>query len=42
MDFYDSSWQDCPGAGIITGLYLIFYQGGTIDPGTNVQVPVAQ
>ena len=42
MDFSDSSWQDCPDTGIITGAYVIFYQGGTIDHGTHVPGPVAQ
>ena len=42
MYFYDSSWQDCPDTGRSTGSYIIFYQGGTIDHGTHVPVPVAQ
>ena len=42
MDFSDSSWQDCPDTGRSTGAYIIFYQGGTIDHGTHVPVPVAQ
>ena len=42
MDFYDSSWKDCPDTGRSTGAYIIFYQGGPIDHGTNVPVPVAQ
>ena len=40
--FSDSSWQDCPDTGRSTGAYIIFYQGGTIDHGTHVPVPVAQ
>ena len=42
MAFSDSSWQDCPDTGRSTGAYIIFYQGGPIDHGTNVTVPVAQ
>ena len=42
MDFSDSSWQDCPDTGRSTGAYIIFYQGGPIDHGTHVPVPVAQ
>ena len=42
MAFSDSSWQDCPNTGISTVAYIIFYQGGTIDHGTHVPVPVAQ
>ena len=39
--FY-SSLQDCPYTGIIIGACMIFYQGGPIDHGTHVPVPVAQ
>ena len=42
MDFYDSSCQYFPDTGRSTGAYIIFYQGGTIDHGTHVPVPVAQ
>ena len=42
MTFSDSSWQDCPDIGRSTGAYIIFYQGGPIDHGTHVPVPVAQ
>ena len=42
MDFSDSSQQDYPDTGRSTGAYIIFYQGGTIDHGTHVPVPVAQ
>ena len=42
MAFSDSSWQDFPDTGIITGAYIKFYQGGPIDHGTHVPVPVAQ
>ena len=40
MAFSDSSWQDCPDTGRNTGAYIIFYQGGPIDPGTHVPGPV--
>ena len=42
MAFSDYSWQDFPDTGRSTGLYIIFYQGGTIDHFTQVPVPVAQ
>ena len=42
MVFSDSSWQYFPDTGIITGSYIIFYQGGPIDYGTHVTEPVAQ
>ena len=42
IDFSDSSWKYCPDTGRITGAYIIFYQGGPIDHGTNVPGPVAQ
>ena len=42
MDFYDSSWQDFPDTGRITGAYIIFYQGGPIDHGTHVPGPFFQ
>ena len=42
MDFSDSSWQDFPDTGRITGSYIIFYQGGMIDHGTHVPGPVAK
>ena len=42
MDFSGSSWQDCTDTGRSTGAYIIFYQGGPIDHGTHVPVPVAQ
>ena len=35
------SWQDCPDTGRSTEAYIIFYQGGTINHGTHVPVPVA-
>ena len=40
MDFSDSSWQYFPDTGRSTGAYIIFYQGGPIEHGTNVPVPV--
>ena len=42
MAFSDSSWQDCPKTGRSKGAYIIFYQGGPIDHGTHITVPVAQ
>ena len=42
MAFSDSSWQDCPDTGRSTVAYIIFYQGGPIDHGTHVPVPVSQ
>ena len=42
MAFSDSSWQDFPETGRITGAYIIFYQGGPIDHGVHVPVPVSQ
>ena len=42
MAFSDYSWQDCPDTGRSTGAYIIFYQGGPLDNGTHVPVPVAQ
>ena len=42
MAFSDSSWKDCPYTGRSTGYYIIFYQGGPIDHGTHVPVPVSQ
>ena len=38
----DSSWQYFPDTGRITGACIIFYQGGPIDNGTHVPVPVAK
>ena len=42
LDLSDFSWQYCPDTGISTGSYTIFYQGGTIDHGIHVPVPVTQ
>ena len=42
MALSDSSCKYCPDNCIITGAYIIFYQGGTIDHGTHVPGPVAQ
>ena len=40
--FSDYSWQDCPDTGRSKGAYIIFYQGGPIDHGTHVTVPVSK
>ena len=37
----DSSCQDCPDTGRITGSYIVFYQGGPIDHCTHVPVQVS-
>ena len=42
MDFSDSSWKECPDTFRSTGAYIIFYQSGSIDHGTNVLGPVDQ
>ena len=42
IELSDSSWQDCPDTGRSKGAYIVFYQGGPIDHGTNVPEPVAQ
>ena len=42
MDLSESSWQDFPSTVRITGAYIIFYQGGNIDHGAHVTVPVDQ
>ena len=42
VDFSDSSWQDFPYTGRITGAYIIFYQCVPIDHGTHVPGPVAR
>ena len=42
MAFSDSSWQDCPDTGRITGAYIVFYQAGSIEHGAHVPGPVAQ
>ena len=42
MDFSDYSWEGCPDTGRITGEYIIFYQGGPIEHGTQVPGPVDQ
>ena len=42
MTFSDSSWKYCPETRRITGVCIIFYQGGTIYHGTHVPGPVAQ
>ena len=42
MAFSDSSWQYFRYTDISTRAYIILYQGGPIDHGTNVSVPVDQ
>ena len=42
MNFSDYSCQDFPDTGRITGAYIIFYQVGPIDHGTNVPGTVSQ
>ena len=42
MPFADSSWQYFPDTGIITGAYIIFYQGGPINHGTHITGPLSQ
>ena len=42
MDFSDSIWKEFPDTGRITGAYMIFYQGGTIDHVIHVPGPVSQ
>ena len=42
MAFSNSSWKDFPDTVRSTGAYIIYYQGGPIDHGTHVPVPVAQ
>ena len=42
MALSDYSLQDFPDTGIITGAYVIFYQGGPIYHGRNVPVSVAK
>ena len=42
MIFSDSIWQDFPDTRRSTRVYMIFYQGGTIDHGTHVLGPVSQ
>ena len=41
MVFSDSGWKYCPDTGRNKGAYIIFYQGGPIDHGTHVSVPVS-
>ena len=41
MDFF-SSCKYCPENVRSTGAYIILYQGGTIDNGTNIPGPFAQ
>ena len=42
MAFYDSSWKYCPDTGRSSGAYIISYQGGPIDHGKHVPLPVSQ
>ena len=42
MGFSYFSCQYCPDTGRSTGAYIIFYQGGPIDHGSHVTVPVDQ
>ena len=42
MYFSDSSWETFTDIGKSTREYILFYQGGTIDHGTHVLLPVAQ
>ena len=42
ITFSGSSCKYCPGTGISTGSYIIFYQGGAYDHGTHVTGPVSQ
>ena len=42
MGFSNSIWKDCPDTRRSTRTYIIFYQGGPIDYGTNVPGPVSQ
>ena len=42
MAVSDSTWQYFPDTGRSTGAYIIFYQGGPIEHGTNVPGPIAQ
>ena len=42
MDTPDSSWQDFPYIGKITGEYIILYQCGPIDHGIYVPGTVSQ
>ena len=42
MAFFDSSCKDFTDTGRSTVAYIIFYQGGPMDHGTNVPGPVAQ
>ena len=42
MVFYDSNWQDCQYTGIITGAYIVFYQGVPNDHFTHITGTVDQ
>ena len=40
--FSDSSCQDCPDTGRITGAYIIVHRGWTTGHGTHAPAPVSQ
>ena len=42
MGFSGSIWKYCPDTGRSTGSFIVFYQGGPIDHGTHVPLPVAR
>ena len=42
MDFYYSSWQDCPDTGRSIAAYIIFYQCGPNDHVAHITVPVSR
>ena len=39
--FTDSSWNDCKDTGRSTGGYIAMTQGGTVDYGSHLPIPVA-
>ena len=41
ITFSDSSWNDCIDTGRSTGGYVTYIQGGTVDYGSHLPVPVA-
>ena len=41
ITFSDSSWNDCVGTGRSTGGHITFIQGGAVDYGSHLPVPVA-
>ena len=42
IDFSGYTCLCCPYTGRSTGIYILFYQVGTIDHGTHVPVPFSQ